>query len=107
MKYVKRNGLKGRRFDTLEEENEFLLHWETTVADTRIHGTTQQQVARLFQEVERAALLPLPVERFPFFRERQHSVHRDGHVQVDGSYYSVPPEYFRRTVWVRWDSRAA
>ena len=28
---------------------------------------------------------PLPLERFPFFHERQHTVHRDGHVQVDGS----------------------
>jgi transposase len=105
VKYVKRNALKARQFDSLEEENEFLLHWETTVADTRIHGTTKQQVGKLFEEQERAALLPLPVERFPFFHEREHTVHRDGHVQVDGAYYSVPPEYFRRTVWVRWDSR--
>jgi transposase len=105
VKYVKRNALKARCFDSLEAENEFLLHWETSVADTRIHGTTKQQVSRLFETVERAALSPLPIERFPFFRERQHTVHRDGHVQVDGSYYSVPPEYFRREVWVRWDSR--
>ena len=44
VKYVKRNALKARRFSSLEEENEFLLRWETTVADTRIHGTTKQQV---------------------------------------------------------------
>jgi len=105
VKYVKRNALKARRFNSLEEENEFLLQWETTVADTRIHGTTKQQVSKLFEEAERAALAPLPIERFPFFREREHSVHRDGHVQVDGSYYSVPTEFFRRKVWVRWDSR--
>ena len=105
VKYVKRNALKGRCFSSLEEQNDFLLRWETTVADTRIHGTTKQQVSQLFETMERAALSPLPLERFPCFRERQHSVHRDGHVQVDGSYYSVPPEYFRRTVWVRWDSR--
>jgi hypothetical protein len=105
VKYVKRNALKGRRFESLQEENEFLLHWETTVADTRIHGTTKQQVAKLFEESERPALLPLPVERFPCFQEREHTVHRDGHIQVDGAYYSVPPEYFRHTVWVRWDSR--
>lgn len=105
VKYVKRNALKGRRFASLEEENDFLLRWETVTADKRIHGTTKQQVARLFEEVEQSALSPLPTERFPFFHEREHSVHRDGHVQVDGSYYSVPPEYFRKKVWVRWDSR--
>ena len=103
---VRQKTPEGRRFSSLEEQNKFLLHWETTVADTRIHGTTKQQVGKLFREVERPALSPLPVERFPYFREREHTVHRDGHIQVDGAYYSVPPEYFRRKVWVRWDSRS-
>lgn len=103
--YVKDNGLKGHVFTSLEDENRHLLTWETTVADTRIHGTTRQQVGKVFLEVERPALQPLPRERFPFFHEGQRSVHRDGHVEVDRAYYSVPPEYLARTVWVRWDSR--
>jgi len=105
VKYVKRNALKARQFESLEKENDFLLRWETNTADKRLHGTLKQQVGKLFEEVERAALSPLPLERFPFFQEREHTVHRDGHVQVDGAYYSVPTEYFRRKVWVRWDSR--
>jgi transposase len=105
VKYVKRNALKARQFESLEEENELLLRWETTIADLRIHGTTKQQVGKLFESVERAALSPLPLERFPFFHERQHTVHRDGHVQVDSGYYSAPPEYRGRDVWVRWDGR--
>lgn len=105
VKYVKRNALKARQFESLEAENEFLLRWETTIADLRIHGTTKQQVGKLFESVERAALSRLPLERFPFFHERQHTVHRDGHVQVDGGYYSAPPEYRCRDVWVRWDGR--
>jgi transposase len=103
--YVQENGLKGRIFDSLDEENRHLVDWETSVADTRIHGTTRQQVGRVFQEVERATLKPLPLERFPFFHEGGRTVHRDGHVEVDKSYYSVPPEYVGRRVWVRWDSR--
>lgn len=79
-------------------------HWETTVADTRIHGTTQKQVLKVFQENERRALSPLPRERFSRFQEGQRIVSRDGHVAVDKSYYSVPPEYLGRTLWVRWDS---
>ena len=104
VKYVKRNALQGRAFESLEAENDFLQQWETTIADTRIHGTTKQQVAKLFETVERVTLLPLPLERFPCFRERQHTVNRDGHIQVDKAYYSVPTEYYRRSVWVRWDS---
>ena len=102
--YVKDNGLKGRTFATLAGQNEYLRHWEQTIADTRIHGTTRQQVGPLFTEVERPALLPLPVERFPYFQESLRSVHRDGHVEVAKAYYSVPPEYVTRQVWARWDA---
>jgi transposase len=103
--YVKGNGLKGQIFPSLEEENRQLLHWETTVADTRIHGTTRQQVQQMFETLERPALRPLPLERFPCFQEGQRSVHRDGHVEVAKAYYSVPPEYLGRRLWVRWDGR--
>ena len=58
-----------------------------------------------FVEVERPALRPLPMERFPFFHEAQRKVSRDGHVEVARAYYSVPPEYLGHTVWVRWDAR--
>lgn len=103
--YVQDNALKARTFSSLEEQNEFLLHWETTVADTRIHGTTRKQVLKLFEECERAALKPLPLERFPCFQEAQRKAGRDAHVSVDKAYYSVPPEYRGHKLWVRWDSR--
>ena len=103
--YVQSNALKGRAFTSLAAQNRYLLDWETSVADTRIHGTTRQQIKRAFQEREKPALLPLPIERFPCFQEARRKVHRDGHVEVDKAYYSVPPEYVGRSVWVRWDSR--
>jgi hypothetical protein len=56
-------------------------------------------------EVERSALLPLPASLFPSFTEARRKVHRDGHVEFDKAYYSVPPEYLGLTVWARWDAR--
>ena len=103
--YVQDNALKGRRFASLQEQNGFLLDWELTVADTRIHGTTRRQVGKHFADVERQALLPLPLEPFPSFHEARRMVHRDGHVEVKRAYYAVPPEYLAREVWVRWDAR--
>lgn len=104
VKYVKNNALKGRTFTSLAEEKRFLANWETHVADTRIHGTTKKQVRQMFEK-EREALQPLPVTPFPFYHEGRRKVHRDGHVEVERSYYSVPPEYLCRKVWIRWDSR--
>lgn len=101
--YAQDNALKGRTFTSLAEQNRYLQEWETNVADTRIHGTTHQQVGKVFAERERSALRPLPAGRFPSFSEGRRSVHRDAHVEVDKAYYSVPPEYLGREVWVRWD----
>jgi transposase len=103
--YVKSNALKGRTFSSLEEQNRHLLHWEQSVADTRIHGTTRKQVKKVFEEFEHDALKPLPPDRFPFFHEAERKVHRDGHIEVEKAYYSVPPEYLGRKVWARWESR--
>jgi hypothetical protein len=103
--YVQENGLKGHTFTSLAAQNQHLQAWEEGVADTRLHGTTRQQVGKVFREVERASLQPLPVSRFPFFHESQRSVHRDGHVEVAKAYYSVPPEYVGRRVWARWDGQ--
>jgi len=102
--YAQENALRGRAFPTVQEQNTFLLHWEETVADTRIHGTTKRQVRAAFEQ-ERSALLPLPPSLFPCFEEGKRTVHRDAHIEVDKAYYSVPVEYLRHEVWARWDGR--
>lgn len=101
--YVQENALKGRVFQSIAEQNEHLRNWERTVADTRLHGTLKVHVGKLFESVERAALQPLPADRFPFYHEASRIVSRDGHVEVAKSYYSVPPEYATWQVWSRWD----
>ena len=105
VKYAQNNAVKGRSFESLTGQNLFLSDWEKNVADTRIHGTTRQQVGRLFEAVERPALQPLPAGLFPVFEEARRTVHRDGFVEFKRAYYSVPPEYVGRTVWVRQESR--
>jgi transposase len=105
VKFAQNNALKGRSFTSLSAQNQFLLDWESGVADTRIHGTTRQQIGKVFNEVERAKLLSLPAGLFPVFEEAPRTVHRDGYVELQRAYYSVPPEYVGRQVWVRWESR--
>jgi len=105
VKYVQNNGLAGKQFASLGAQNVHLDHWEETVADTRIHGTIRQQVRTYFLTVEKPKLLPLPASLFPVFSEAPRKVHRDGYVEVDKAYYSVPPEYVRRKVWARWDAK--
>jgi len=103
--YAQENALKGRTFESLGAQNKFLSDWEHNVADTRIHGTTCLQVGKVFAEVEQAAMKPLPAGLFPVFTEAPRSVHRDGHVEFQKAYYSVPPEYTGQKVWVRHEGQ--
>jgi IstB-like ATP binding protein len=48
--HAKNTPLKGKRFESLEEAQAYLDRWETSCADTRIHGTTKRQVATMFAE---------------------------------------------------------
>jgi transposase len=102
--YVKDNALKGRRFDSLDEQNAWLRHWNRTVARLRIHGTTRRQVWTHFLETEQQALRPLAAESFPFFNAGERTVHADGHVEVAGAFYPVPLALLGQRVRVQWDA---
>ncbi|EMI55071.1 integrase catalytic subunit [Rhodopirellula sallentina SM41] len=65
--YVQEDSLRGRTFASLLEQNDCLAHWEATVADLRVHGTTRRQVGEHFSASEREALMELPIERFGNF----------------------------------------
>ena len=94
--------LQGKRFESLEEAQAYLDRWETSCADTRIHGTTKRQVAAMFAE-EKPSLLPLPLEPFRYYRHGKRGVNLDGCVEVDAAYYGLPPGWIGREVKVQWD----
>jgi hypothetical protein len=48
VKHGQNNVVKGRQFTSLTGQNLFLLDWERTAADTRIHGATRKQVIKVF-----------------------------------------------------------
>lgn len=87
--YADRSFLAGQRFPDIEVANQRLRVWVVEVAGVRRHGTTGQAPLKLFNEREKAALLPLVPEPFSLVDIRQVKVHRDCHVTIDGSFYSV------------------
>jgi transposase len=56
---------------------------------------------RLFEEVDRPALRPLPATPFEFVERKKATVHPDYHVEVDHHYYSVPYQHQGKEVEVR------
>ena len=101
--HAQKTPLKGQRFESLEEAQAYLDHWEQHWADTRIHGTTKRQVAVMFAE-EKPFLQTLPIEPFRYYQYGERVVHLDGCVEVERAYYGLPPGWIGRQVKVQWDA---
>ena len=90
IQHTQGTALKGRRFDSVDEQNAWLAHWEERWAGLRIHGRKKRQVLEMFRE-EQPHLRPLPAEGFRFFKQATRTVDDAGLVQVEGSYYAALP----------------
>lgn len=98
--HTQATALKGKRFETIEEQNDHLERWETRWAATRIHGTERRQVLAMFEE-ERAHLQPLPMTGMQYFTEVQRTVCDDSCVRIDHSSYAARPAPIGSKVLVR------
>ena len=109
IQHTQATALKGRRFDSLEAQNEYLLHWEEKWAALRIHGRAKRQVEAMFQE-EKPHLHALAARGFRYFTEGIRTVRDDTTVQVDNSWYAARPARIGSEVWyasTRASSRSA
>ena len=100
IQHTQSTALKGRRFQTLAEQNDFLEHWECNWAAKRIHGREKRQVQAMFEE-ERASLTALPLASFAFFQELVRTVCDDTTIRVDSSNYAARPAAIGSKVTVR------
>lgn len=71
IQHTQDTALKGRRFDSLQAQNEFVEYWECNWGAKRIHGR------------EKAS--------FALFEEMVRTVGDDRLVRVDSSYYAARP----------------
>jgi transposase len=100
VKYVKRNAIAGRRFDSFEHLQAHLAEWQLR-ADHRVHGTTHEVPMARFDREERDALRPLPARPLPTHGRRlQRRVANDAFIDVDTVRYSVPHRLVRDHVEV-------
>ena len=98
--HTQATALKGRRFESIEEQNTFLEHWESKWAASRIHGSERRQVQAMFEE-ERAHLQRLPVTSMQFFTEERRTVYDDSCVRIDHCSYAARPAPIGAIVLVR------
>ena len=100
VKHTQDTALKGRKFDSIEAQNDWLRHWEERWAAPRIHGRAKRQVEEMFRE-EKPYLAQLPLVPFRYFKQEKRTVYDDGTIQVGRSYYAAGPAPLYSNVLVR------
>jgi len=98
-RYVRQDFFLGRTFRDLDDLNRQLADWLETVANARVHGTTNRVVSEAVAE-ERPALRALPLAPFRSVLKLQRRITKDGMISVDGNLYSVPDGTRERAVEV-------
>lgn len=88
-RYVRADFFMARQFLDMADLNQQLRHWLDTVANVRLHGSTDRIVTEHFAQ-ERPALQPLPAGRFDAVLRSERRLNSEGCVSVGGNYYSVP-----------------
>lgn len=100
IQHTQDTALKGRRFESIEEQNQWLMHWEERWASVRIHGRMKRQVQEMFEE-EKPFLQALPLSSFSYFSQETRTVQDDGTIQVHDCYYAALPARLHTKVMVR------
>ena len=88
-----------RSFRNLDDLNAQLRHWLDTVANPRVHATTQCVVNEAFA-AEKPHLGALPLASFRSVLKLERRVSHEGMVSVGGNLYSVPDATRKRIVEV-------
>jgi transposase len=98
-RYIREDFFLARSFRNLDDLNAQLRHWIDTVANPRVHATTQRVVNEAFAE-EKSHLKVLPLAPFRSVLKLERRVSHEGMVSVGGNLYSVPDATRKRTVEV-------
>ena len=103
VQYVRGNFWAGESFTDLGQAQVAASRWCAQRAGMRIHGTIQARPLEVFIAAEAPALLPAPDSYdVPIFTRVK--VHRDFHVEVAKSLYSLPEQFLGQYLEARADS---
>ncbi len=101
--YVRDSFFSGEEFRDLLHARERAEVWCRSVAGLRVHGTTQRRPLEMFEEKEKACLLPAPEFVYDVPLHLDVTVGADHHLRADRALYSVPTAYVGQKVHVRAD----
>lgn len=106
VQYVRGDWFAGEEFRGLQHAREHAQHWCSEEAGRRNHGTTQRQPREVYEQQEKASMLPPPKDVFDVPQWGKATVRRDCHIHVGRALYSVSYLLKGKEVRTRSDSSA-
>lgn len=88
--YARERFFKGGQFNGLTDMRNQAKQWCLEIAGQRVHGTTRRLPLVVFQEEERAKLLPYDSQPYDIPEWHTATVHRDHHIYYRYALYSAP-----------------
>ena len=88
-RYIREDFFLGGAFRNLDDLNDQLRHWLDTVANPRVHATTNRVVNDAFAE-EKPFLKAVPTVPYRAVLRLERRASHEGMVSVGGNLYSVP-----------------
>lgn len=101
--FVRRSFFAGESFIDLADAQRRAEEWCATTAGLRVHGTTQCRPVEVFAAEEQPRLLAPPAGPYDVPIYATAKVHRDHHIEVARSLYSVPGNLIGQRIEVRAD----
>jgi hypothetical protein len=102
VRHLKTGFWPARRFGSLADLDEQYRDWRDLVCNRRLHATGRFLVHERLAE-ERAALRPLPPERFDYAYARESRVPLDGYLRYRQSFYRAPEALVHQRACLRAD----
>jgi len=96
--------LRNRRFLSLADLNEAIATLVEKLNNRPFQKLEGSRI-RLFEEIDRPVLRPLPAERYVFATWKTARVAFDYHIEIERRYYSVPYQLIKKQVDVRMTAR--
>jgi transposase len=93
--------LRDRTFFSVREANEAVKELLQALNDRPMQKLNKSR-KQVFEELEKPALRPLPVQPYQLATWKKATVNIDYHVELEGHYYSVPYPFSKKQVEIRF-----
>lgn len=97
--------MRNQKFFGLKELNEALRKGLETFNLNRFQKMPDSSRHSLFIEIDKPALKPLPQNPYEFARWKKETVNQGYHVKIESVFYSVPHEFVKKEVEIRYNER--